>query len=461
MLGKIYDQEGVTKTMDSTTTHVLLRASESQADGLDTVAEHRLALKAHGSVVWAKIGKPIADQRVSELNAQIDAGDATHAYLLASSPTRLFRANVTRINQGLASIDQEAVPEPYRETLSGNETCLTLSQIEEVDLFPQIDSLLYLESNPDKKMTEALFSTTSVFFVKERQPDAKKSAGIGSSDPRIEAAAQDLNMTVAEVVKLLNGVNGQKRQMILMGPPGTGKTFVALKLAELLTENSSNVRLIQFHPSYGYEDFIEGLRPVAGDQGGFEFERVPGVLVEMVDAIERDGQTRVLIIDEINRANMPRVFGELMFLLEYRDRSMRLMLSNREFRLPEQLIIIGTMNTADRSIRSLDVAMRRRFRFFELLPRPDVIQGQYSKPGWSNSLGARLVAGFTNLNQKLKEDIDRHHTIGHSYFLQKNMSDVVLGNIWEQEILPLIEDYFFDRPDKVDEYSFSNFWPHG
>ena len=179
----------------------------------------------------------------------------------------------------------------------------------------------------------------------------------------------------------------------------------------------------------------------------------------MTEEIERDGRTRVMIIDEINRANVPKVFGELMFLLEYRDQKMRLMLDGRDFSLPDNLIIIGTMNTADRSIRTLDVAMRRRFRFFELPPRTDVVTRQYTKPGWVNSIGPSLAAGLERLNQKLTADIDRHHTIGHSYLLHQTMGGEVLVDVWEQEIFPLIEDYFFDRPEKVSEYDMRMFWP--
>jgi 5-methylcytosine-specific restriction endonuclease McrBC GTP-binding regulatory subunit McrB len=281
----------------------------------------------------------------------------------------------------------------------------------------------------------------------------------------IMKVAETLNISVEEVQKLVAGVTGKKRQMILMGPPGTGKTFVAQQIAPLLVEDPSHIRLVQFHPSYGYEDFIEGLRPVPGDQGGFEFTRVPGALVELAEAItgnditEGDVATRVLIIDEINRANISKVFGELMFLLEYRDQAMKLMLDDREFRLPENLIIIGTMNTADRSIRTLDVAMRRRFRFFELPSRSDIVERHYAKPNNSNQLGAELITGFEKLNAKLAEDVDRHHTIGHSYVLHRVMTAATLREVWEQEIFPLIEDYFFDRPDKAAEYDIKGFWP--
>jgi hypothetical protein len=466
MLGKLYDKDGGVMT-DNGGTHVLLRWSENQANGFDTIAEHRQKLVESGSVVWAKFGASLSDVKVNELNEQIQAGIPTYAYLLGGASSKMFRATLTEIGKGTGSIDTSLIPSYYRDNLSGNETCFVFNDIDQTDLYPQLDDLLYLASNPEKKLTDSIRSQVNVLFVKERTPGVIPVAAAPSTPvvSEIMKVAETLNISVEEVQKLVAGVTGKKRQMILMGPPGTGKTFVAQQIAPLLVEDPSHIRLVQFHPSYGYEDFIEGLRPVPGDQGGFEFTRVPGALVELAEAItgnditEGDGATRVLIIDEINRANISKVFGELMFLLEYRDQAMKLMLDDREFRLPENLIIIGTMNTADRSIRTLDVAMRRRFRFFELPSRSDIVERHYAKPNNSNQLGAELITGFEKLNAKLAEDVDRHHTIGHSYVLHRVMTAATLREVWEQEIFPLIEDYFFDRPDKAAEYDIKGFWP--
>ena len=161
--------------------------------------------------------------------------------------------------------------------------------------------------------------------------------------------------------------------MILAGPPGTSKTWTALCLARFLTNDQPLAhKVVQFHPSYGYEEFVEGLRPVV-DRGGVDFKRVDGVVLEMANEIAERDETRVLIIDEMNRANLPRVFGELMFLLEYRDNSIKLLYSEN-FSLPPRFTIIGTMNTADRSIRSLDIALRRRFDIFECPPDPTILE---------------------------------------------------------------------------------------
>ena len=147
-----------------------------------------------------------------------------------------------------------------------------------------------------------------------------------------------------------------------------------------------------------------------------------------------------------------------MYLLEYRNKSIQLMLADEEFSLPENLIIIGTMNTADRSTRSLDIAMRRRFSFFELLPDVDVLKKFY-KSGPKNELGDELFTGFENLNKKLLGDLDKHFTIGHSYFMTDTMNKAQMRNTWSQEIFPLIEEYFFDQEDRISDYSLNAFWP--
>jgi 5-methylcytosine-specific restriction protein B len=177
------------------------------------------------------------------------------------------------------------------------------------------------------------------------------------------------------------------------------------------------------------------------------------------DEVEGDDHARVLIIDEINRANIARVFGELMYLLEYRNKSIRLMLEDKKFSLPSNLIIIGTMNTADRSTRSLDIAMRRRFSFFELLPDVEILRKFYNSDEHTNELGQELFDGFESLNNKLRSDLDKHFMVGHSYFMENHMDAKKIKTIWRQEVFPLIEEYFFDNDDRTAEYSINSFWP--
>jgi 5-methylcytosine-specific restriction endonuclease McrBC GTP-binding regulatory subunit McrB len=163
-----------------------------------------------------------------------------------------------------------------------------------------------------------------------------------------------------------------------------------------------------------------------------------------------------MILDEANRANLPRVLGELLFLFEYRDTSIRLQYSG-DFKLPSNLYFIATMNTADRSIRSIDAALRRRFDVYELPPDAAVLARYYEREDVDF---ASIVDGLISLNAALKNDIDRHHTIGHSFFMSTNVSSAQLRKVWERRIYPLIEEYFFDQPDLANDYTFERFWPN-
>lgn len=260
---------------------------------------------------------------------------------------------------------------------------------------------------------------------------------------------------LTEVIDALRRHTGG--QVILAGPPGTGKTWVAEHIARYLVASEGVTTTVQFHPSYGYEEFIEGLRPTVDEQKNLTFRVQPGVVRRAAAAMDDSAAAHVIVIDEMNRANLPRVFGELMYLFEYRDHPIDLQYT-AGFALPDKLWFIGTMNTADRSIRSLDIALRRRFEVFECPPRRDILERFYAIDAHANDI-LGLYDGFDLLNAKLTAELDRHHTVGHTFFMEPHMTRPRLEQIWRRKIGPLIEEYFFDRPDLAHQFSVNEFWP--
>lgn len=264
-----------------------------------------------------------------------------------------------------------------------------------------------------------------------------------------DALASRLNVDRAwlqECVDLLR----DRPQLIFYGPPGTGKTYVALELAHHLA--GDNVRLVQFHPSYSYEDFFEGYRPTP--EGAFELK--PGPMRKVVDqAKENQGTPYFLIIDEINRGNLAKIFGELYFLLEYRERNVDLLYANdgdkAGFSLPDNVFIIGTMNTADRSIALVDAAMRRRFAFLPLhpdeVPTKDVLRRWLDARGLDEKVADLLDA----LNARI-QDVD--FKIGPSYFMRPAVHEPDgIERVWRTAILPLLEEHHYgDGTDVTKRY---------
>lgn len=300
-------------------------------------------------------------------------------------------------------------------------------------------------SNPDADVIELTeFISDLEQLLGEEAEIAPLSREFRLPDATEEFAAEVLvgRDWLQECVELLR----DKPQLIFYGPPGTGKTFLAQRLARHLTGGKpENVQLVQFHPAYSYEDFFEGYRPSKNTAGAVTFELTPGPLRRLADAARtHPEEPHVLIIDEINRGNLAKVFGELYFLLEYRGLAVPLLYGSDEgkgFSLPRNLIILATMNSADRSIALVDTAMRRRFSFCELHPDEppilDLLVNWLAREKYPAD-AARLLA---ELNARID---DRDFKIGPSYLMNTAaQSPAGLGRIWRTQLMPLLEEHHY------------------
>ena len=291
--------------------------------------------------------------------------------------------------------------------------------------------------------------TVQLIDIPDAEQRAREAAEAWAASP--DALADELLLDSAflrDVELLLE----DKPQVIFQGPPGTGKTYVARKLAERLAGSPERVRIVQFHPSYAYEDFVQGFRPTLKDgQTGFALR--DGPLLDMAErARQAPDEKHFLIIDEINRGNLAKVFGELYFLLEYRDEGMRLQYSDAEFSLPANLYVIGTMNTADRSIALVDLALRRRFHFCEFHPDQPPIEGLLGRWLERNAPGMAWIADVVErANAKLPDR--RGAAIGPTWFMKKGGLDEETARlVWEHNVLPYIEEQLYGEPDRRAEF---------
>ena len=267
-----------------------------------------------------------------------------------------------------------------------------------------------------------------------------------SGEYDLAALAKDLYLD-APFLEEIDELLKDKKQVIFQGPPGTGKTYIARRLAQHLAEADERVTLVQFHPSYAYEDFVQGFRPALLEDGQAGFKLTDGPLLRAARQAEAEPDANhFLVIDEINRGNLAKALGELYFLLEYRDSAISLQYSDKPFRLPGNLYIIGTMNTADRSIALVDLALRRRFYFVEFHPDEPPIKGLLRRYLEANAPGMEWVAEVVDLaNDALRND--REAAIGPSYFMRSGLDEDVVKRIWKHSVLPYIEERLFGESD--------------
>ena len=279
------------------------------------------------------------------------------------------------------------------------------------------------------------------------------------------------------------------KNVIFYGPPGTGKTYTTAKRAVEICKTESEkeltdyseimerynelkkknrIEFITFHQSYGYEEFIEGIKPIISNEDDesdsensqeIKYEIVDGIFKKFCDearkAQDKENNEYVFIIDEINRGNISKIFGELITLIETTKRagkeeciSTKLPYSKEEFTVPDNVYIIGTMNTADRSIALMDTALRRRFKFEEMLPNYDLLKDIFVEDeGVKVNIGAMLKV----INERIEYLYDREHTIGHAVFLELEENNNIdkLENIFKKSVIPLLQEYFYEDYEKI------------
>lgn len=246
----------------------------------------------------------------------------------------------------------------------------------------------------------------------------------------------------------------RKKNIILQGAPGVGKTFAAKRLAYSIIgcKDESKVEFIQFHQSYAYEDFVLGYKPT---ETGFTIEEGP--FYKFCKKAEANGGKHFFIIDEINRGNLSRIFGELLVLTEAtkRNESSTLLYTKESFKVPDNVYIIGMMNTADRSLAMIDYALRRRFSFFPMEPAFSLESFNSYIDKIAAPKAKVLVAKIIELNNEIESDdnLGKGFKIGHSYLCAEDLSDESLKAIVQYEIIPLLEEYWYDEPSKVSKWS--------
>lgn len=289
-------------------------------------------------------------------------------------------------------------------------------------------------------------------FVAYREGD-RPVAEIEAPGSNWEMVASRCYMEESEIRDIVSQLQ-RRRQVVFYGPPGTGKTYVAQEIARaFVRESGGRHQLIQFHPSYSYEDFVEGLKPKLQD-GSIEYAVEKGILRDLADeAAEAPDERFVLIVDEMNRANLAKVFGELFFLLEYRNSTAQLPYSKDDFSLPPNLYVIGTMNTADRSIAVVDFALRRRFGFVPFFPdlNQTILRDYLSQHVPDLLFVADMLA---RLNEWIG---DRNYLLGHSYFMPSDpgvLDEDYLRDVWRYSIEPHLEEYWYDEPGQLDRCRF-------
>ena len=373
-------------------------------------------------------------------------------------PTSVMSGAGTRMNlvsQLLMGVDVETYP-PFRirtfnDTYDRTGYDRPATKMDEAELYAYalgfLDKFIDEAKQRDVDLRHRLDAQSVMWQIQGHTPDDQSEDDDLDDLPEqgLAELAEKTYLTL-EFLENIQTLLDDKKQVIFQGPPGTGKTYVAREMAKHLAGSKDRITFVQFHPSYAYEDFVRGFRPKTLGNGQPGYELVDGPLLLAAKRARDDtnqNARHILVIDEINRGNLAKVFGELYFLLEYRDEAISLQYrqdSKDDFSLPPNLYIIGTMNTADRSIALVDLALRRRFYFEEFHPDEEPVKSVLRR--WLEANGKSDLMWVADVVERANEllEEDRHAAIGPSYFMKPDLDETMVARIWKHSVLPYIEE---------------------
>ena len=442
---------------------------------------------------WEATGRLTADERIKQFEERIAVGPAAQlasAFLIADDPSTNPPYRAEYLNKAYQMVGRERDDagddggRRYRRMLNFLDEFMRRAEGRDLHIHDRLDaqSLLWCvmlygtDRPPANEWPEGLLQQYDAYLHGDAVPplppraelvEQSQSPAVAEPEPvpsppadpwsreKVAELAKELMWDESDVAEIVADLQ-EKGQVIFYGPPGTGKTYVARRLAQHCRQEGGDFAIVQFHPSYSYENFVEGFRPTLHNgQPGFEL--VAGPLLRIAErAAANPGAPYILVIDELNRGNVAKVFGELYFLLEYRNEDMQLQYGGpgARFHLPENLWFICTMNTADRSIALMDAALRRRFYFAPFFANHPPIEGLLRR--WLQVHNPRMgwLADLLDAaNEKLG---DRHAAVGPSYLMlgDGELDEARARRIWKRAVIPYIEEQFFGNEDRLAEFDF-------
>lgn len=418
------------------------------------------SIESSGKQYWWLVGNP---KIWSLSNMKVGEEQEYTLYNENGNPRRVFQ-NFLNAKKGDKVIGYEARPTQKVVSLLeiSKENDGNTIGFRKVETLPEPVSFSTLRETPGLETMDYMKNQQGSFFkvtpdeydiimelIRGDNPLPKKESNELYTDNKF---LEEVFITRDEYNKLRNLLQ-RKKNLILQGAPGVGKTFAARRLAYAIMgeKDESRVMQIQFHQNYSYEDFVMGYKPT--ENGGFSLSY--GIFHKFCRRASIDKEHRYFfIIDEINRGNLSKIFGELLMLIEsdYRDKPIQLSYNDETFAVPSNIYIIGMMNTADRSLAMIDYALRRRFSFFEMKPGFETDAFNNYILGWLSQKLRSLINAIIDLNKVIAADdsLGSGFCIGHSYLCNLN-SDSELESIVEYDIIPMLREYWFDNDDKFNQ----------